>query len=466
MKALSEVVNQFKEKRVLVIGDIMLDKYFEGDVTRINPEAPVPIVHIKKEFHEIGGAGNVASNIASLGGSATIVSFCGNDSESEILKTLMDGKNIKHLLDNRYDTIQKTRIIGKGQQLLRYDKEIFAEKSFSDQVKQQLIKYASESDIIILSDYAKGAISSELISLISNFKSKIIVDPKPKNKNLYNGVLLIKSNEREALEMAGCSDIYQAGEKLRQELNSNILITHGERGMILFSDKTTEIPTFAKEVYDVTGAGDTVIATLALALATSSPLEEAAIIANHAAGIAVEKKGTYSVSSSELKNKFLSEFKKVISLEELKKQAQDAKRKGRKIVWTNGCFDLLHVGHVRYLQDAKKLGDLLIIGLNSDSSVRALKGPSRPLQSESERAEILSSLEFVDYILIFPESSVEKYLIELNPDIYVKGSDYNLELMDQKERRAVESYCGEFKFVPLTTGKSTSKIIEKIKNGN
>ncbi|MFH1307844.1 MAG: bifunctional heptose 7-phosphate kinase/heptose 1-phosphate adenyltransferase [archaeon] len=460
-----ERINKFKDANILVIGDIMLDKYFEGDVLRISPEAPVPVVHIKEEFHEIGGAGNVASNIASLGGKATIFSFVGNDPEAEILKRLLDQKSITYFFDTTSSTIQKTRVVGKGQQLVRFDKEEASEKMFSNEIKNKIIEKANEANIILISDYAKGAITLDLMNLLSNFKNKIIVDAKPKNKELFKGVFLTKSNEKESLTMSSKMNVHEAGQFLNDNLNSNILITRGGKGMVLFSDKTTEIPTYAKEVYDVTGAGDTVIAALALALSVGSSIEEAAIISNHAAGIAVGKKGTYPVSLKELKSKFEYQQMKIVNLDELKRIVEDNKRKGKKIVWTNGCFDLIHIGHVRYMQDAKKLGDILIVGLNSDASVKSLKGQFRPIQSELERAEILSSLEFVDYITIFPESSVEKYLIALKPDIYAKGSDYNLEIMNQDERKAIESYKGETKFIALTEEQSTSKIIKKIKNG-
>jgi len=465
MKRFADILAGFENKKVVVIGDVMLDKYLEGEVLRISPEAPVPIVNIKKEFYELGGAGNVAANVSSLGGDVFLFGFIGRDNEAEILKKLFKEKRINYFLDENDITIQKTRVIGKGQQLIRFDKEDTSEKQFSEEIKRKISEKAAEANIIIISDYAKGAITPELMTLLSPCNKKIIVDPKPKNKEIYKGVFLIKSNEKEAKGMSGLEDINLAGELLKKEFNSNIIITRGEKGMSLFSEKNLEIPTYAREVYDVTGAGDSVIATLGLALASNASIEEAAILANHAAGIVVGKKGTYAVSLKELKDSFFSEERKILNVEELKKVVDDYKRKGKKIVWTNGCFDLLHTGHIRYLQDAKKLGDLLIIGLNSDDSIKRLKGEGRPIQSQEERAEILSSLEFVDYLIIFSELSVEKYLAELKPNLYVKGGDYKPETINQDERKAVMSYNGEIKFIPFVEGKSTSKIIEKIKNG-
>jgi len=463
---LLKIIERFKEKNILVIGDIMLDKYIYGDVSRISPEAPVPVVKVKKESFALGGAANTALNIVELGGGVFLIGFIGKDKKAVILKKLLKKRKIPCFLESTLTTTQKTRIFGKEQQLLRFDEEETTEKIFTDKIKKKILRKAKEADIIIISDYAKGVITKDLMSLLMGYKRKMIVDPKPKNKILYRNAFLITPNEKESLEMASCSNIEEAGIRLKEELNSNVLITRGERGMLLFSDnKIVELPTYAREVYDVIGAGDTAIAALALSIASGSSLNESAVIANTAAGIAVEKKGTYPVSLKELKSKVLSEESKIVDFDDLKKIVEDYKKKNRKIIWTNGCFDLLHIGHIEYLQKAKNLGDILIVGLNSDSSVKALKGPGRPIQSQTERAEILSSLKFVDYILIFSETTVERYLKELKPDIFAKGSDYSLKAMSQKERKAMASCNGKIVFIPIVKGKSTSKMIEKIKNG-
>ncbi len=468
MEDLLSILSHFKEKEILVIGDVMLDTYFKGDVSRISAEAPIPIVSVEKEFHSLGGAGNVAANVVSLGGKATLFSFVGKDSQSEIVKKLLKESQIKSFLDNNHKTTQKIRIMGGNQQLSRADFETTDDKLFTEGVKISLIERAKKSDIIIISDYAKGAITSDLMNLLLPFKKKIICDPKPKNKDLYKGIFLLKANEKESTEMTALSNISLAGKKLKEELNANnVLITRGKNGMTIFSDsldKEINIPTSVKEVFDVTGAGDTAIAAIALAVASGASLNEAAIIANHAAGIKVEKAGTYAVSLSELSSKLVKEESKILDLERLHKTVLDLKKKGKKIVWTNGCFDLLHVGHTYYLKEAKKLGDVLIVGLNSDDSVRKLKGPMRPINTEEERAEILSSLEFVDYILIFPETSVERYLTLLKPDVFVKGGDYSIDyLLSIPEGQAVKEYSGEIKIISLVEGKSTTKILENIK---
>jgi D-glycero-beta-D-manno-heptose-7-phosphate kinase len=304
---LKQILKNFQNKKILVIGDIMLDKYFYGEVTRISPEAPIPIVNLLKEKYEIGGAGNVASNITSLGGQATIFAFAGQDEESKILKQLLQKENINHYLNLNKITTCKSRIIANQQQIgLRLDKEETEDKTFNQETKNILLQKAEQADKIIISDYSKGTITQDLINLLHQHKHKIIADLKPKNKHLYKNLYLIKPNEKEALEMANNNDIHQAGEKLKQEFNSNILITRGNKGMILFSDEIIEIPTYAKEIYDVSGAGDSVIAALALALSSNASLHESAIISNYTAGIAVEKHRTHSVNLEELKQRIFS----------------------------------------------------------------------------------------------------------------------------------------------------------------
>ncbi|MDO8460309.1 MAG: D-glycero-beta-D-manno-heptose 1-phosphate adenylyltransferase [Nanoarchaeota archaeon] len=455
---------KFKGKKIVIIGDVMLDKYIEGEVTRISPEAPVPIVKVEKEFYEVGGAGNVATNIASLGGSAFLFSFLGNDAAGQKVKEILKSKSVSFLFDESQSTIEKTRVIGKSQQLIRFDKEDIKPRVFSNLTKKAILEKVKESGIIIISDYAKGTVTQDVMNLLEEYKSKIIIDPRPQNKSLYKGVFLITPNEKECFEMSSCKDVFQGGDLLQKELSSHILVTRGEKGMAIFAENIVEIPTYAKEVYDVTGAGDTVIAALSLSLASGASLEEGAILANHAAGIAVAKKGTYNVTFKELKEKITIEGKKVVDLEELKRIVEEQKRKGRKIVWTNGCFDILHIGHIKYLQEAKKLGDILIVGINSDESVKKLKGPERPLQSEKERAEILSALDCVDYITIFPDITSTSLLGELQPNIYVKGADYTKESMNQDERKAIMDYNGNIIFIPLVEGKSTSNIIQKLRS--
>ncbi len=462
---LINILKKFPEQEIVVVGDIMLDEYIYGNVSRISPEAPVPVVCAKGDsFYELGGAANVASNISSLNGKVSIFSFIGNDRNSEILKQLLRARNIDYHLDLNSLTTHKLRIIGNSQQLVRVDYEETSDKIFPSETKKFLLERADQANMILISDYAKGAITQDLMDFLQDYKKKIIIGPKPKNKSLYQGAYLIVPNEKEALEMSGHSDVEGAAIKLRQELNSDILITRGEKGMLLFADRQIEIPTYAKEVYDVSGAGDTVIATLSLALSSGSSLEEAAILANNAAGISVEKRGTYPVSLNELESRILYEERKIVDFNELRKITGDLKRKNRRTVWTNGCFDIFHLGHKRYLEEARKQGDVLIVGVDSDDSVKRLKGPGRPVNSENDRAEILAGMGFIDYVTIFPYGSVENYLRSLKPDVYVKGGDYTIDTINQQERRIIESYGGKIILIPKVEGKSTTTTIEKIKS--
>jgi len=463
MEKLENVLLGFSGKKILIIGDLMLDRYIEGDVLRVSPEAPVPVVRVAREFFELGGAGNVASNISSLGGKAILFSFIGKDEAGNKLRSLLAERKIDFFYGESQNTIQKTRVVGMGQQIVRFDTENISRREFSGETREILAAKAREADFIVISDYAKGVVTEDLMNFLSEYKNKIIVDPKPENKRLYMGVYLVTPNEGESLELSGCSEVISAGEKLKKDLGSSILITRGREGMVLFLDSVRIFPTYAQEVYDVSGAGDSVVAALSLSLAAGASLEEASIIANHVAGIAVSKKGTYSVKLEELRSKIFSEDRKIVSFEELKAIVADYKRKGKKVVWTNGCFDVLHTGHVKYLKKAKEFGDILIVGLNSDASIRSIKGPTRPVQSETERAEILSSLEFVDYVYVFPELNTERCLIELNPDVYAKGGDYNIDTINQIERNIVEGYGGKIALVSFIEGKSTTNIISRIK---
>ena len=297
-KKLLKIVNKFKEQKILVIGDLILDKYINGDVVRVSPEAPVLILNKTSEDYVLGGAGNVAANIASLSGNAMLMGFIGKDNEGRKIIELAEKKAIQIFPAYDYKTIKKTRITSENQQLLRIDEEDTNPKYFNLNLIKQKI---NQVDLIIISDYAKGAITENLMKLISDKNKKIIVDPKPQNKSFYKDVFLITPNQKEALEMSSCSDVHEAGEKLKEELSANIIITRGKEGMSIFNKCVTDIPTFAKEVFDVSGAGDTVIATLGLALASGADLEQAAIIANHAAEIVVGKHKTAMANFSELK---------------------------------------------------------------------------------------------------------------------------------------------------------------------
>jgi D-beta-D-heptose 7-phosphate kinase/D-beta-D-heptose 1-phosphate adenosyltransferase len=464
MEGLSEVLNRFPDRKITIIGDVMLDKDIFGEVSRISPESLAFILKVKEESYNPGGAANVAANISSLGGKASLFGFVADDEPGRILKSILDERKISYNFDSNSKTTLKIRPKFKSPLPVRIDYEDEGSKLFSLATLKIMKEEIANSDLILISDYAKGAITRDLINFVKNSGKRIIIDPKPKNILLYENSFLITPNEKEALEMSGQKDIYSAGRYLRERLSCNVLITRGEKGMSLFSDNEIDIPTSAKEVYDVTGAGDTVIATLALSIASGASLEEAVIIANHAAGIAVSKAGTYQVKIGELERKVSGRGTKIKTFDELNYLVEDLRKKGKRIVWTNGCFDLFHLGHKYYLEKAREKGDVLIVGLDSDKSVRILKGPARPIYSETERAELLSIIESVNYITIFQAGELATYLRKLKPDVYVKSDIYTLDTINQEERKIVEGYGGEIYLPKGLPGFSTTNVINKILN--
>jgi D-beta-D-heptose 7-phosphate kinase/D-beta-D-heptose 1-phosphate adenosyltransferase len=465
MERLLEILRNFPERKITVIGDIMLDKTIIGEVHRISPEAPIQIVNVKEEFYEPGGAANVATNVASLGGKVSLFGFAGKDNNANILLEILEEKDINYFLDETAITTLKIRVRSKNQQLLRIDYEESSPKTFNSDIRKVMRKEIENSDLILISDYAKGAITGDLMSFLKSLGKKVVIDPKPQNISFYPNFFLITPNEKEALEMSKQENIHSAGRYLQKVLDCNVLITHGEKGMMLFSDNEIEIPTTLREVYDVTGAGDTANAAICLSLASGASLEEAVLIANHAAGISVGKIGTYQVKLGELEKAISGEEKKLKTLDELVEVIRELKRKQKKIVWTNGCFDLFHAGHKYSLEQARKKGDVLIVGLDSDESVRKLKGPERPIYNQEQRAEILSGMGFVDYITIFSSGKAVEYLKKLEPHVYVKSGDYTIDTINQEERKVVESYGGEI-YLPkgIISELSTTNTIKKIKN--
>lgn len=459
---LSEIISDFKNRRITVIGDVMLDKTIVGHISRISPEAPTPILDIENEFYNAGGAANVAANISTLGGKVNIFGFIGDDEAGKILRKILEEKGIGYNFENNSRTTLKVRRRAGNQQLSRDDWEDKNPKKFGLKTLSILSQEAKDSDVILISDYAKGTISRDLMDFIHSLNKKIIVDPKPQNMSLYEKSFLITPNEKEALETTKEKDVYAAGRYLREKLKCNVLVTRGEKGMTLFSDNEIDIPTSAKEVYDVTGAGDTAIAALSLSLASGASLEQSVMIANHAAGISVGKIGTYQVNVGELERRISGEGRKVKTFDELTSLVEDLRKKGKKIVWTNGCFDLFHLGHKYSLEKAKEKGDVLIVGLDSDESVKALKGPARPIYNQKERAELLSAIESVNYITIFSFGSVAKYLEQLKPEVYVKSGNYTLDTINQEERKIIEKYGGEIYLPKGLPGFSTTNVIRRI----
>lgn len=471
--------NSIESKNILVIGDVMLDTYYTGDVKRISPEAPVPVFHKKSERSVLGGAANVAANLVAAGQNVAMMSIIGNDKTGETLKSILDSQRIDTELIiplDRYTT-EKTRFLAvNNQQVLRLDVE--DTDSLSDTDCQTLLELLMDKvknyDLILISDYLKGLLTFDftqgIISVAKDHNIPVLIDVKDSKLDKYNHATLLKPNLKELCDLTGMKaesdeEIIKASEKLKRQCNCEyVLTTCGGRGMILIGDNNPYlINSYGQEVFDVTGAGDTTIAYLGTCMVNGYSMRESVDIANLAAGIQVSKVGTSSVYWSEIRERMTSQIggtiHKVLSGFMVDTFRKDHKNK--KIVFTNGCFDILHIGHIRYLQEAAKLGDILIVGLNSDDSVKQLKGTERPINSELERAEMLCALDFVDYVVIFEENTPLKLIKTIEPDILVKGGDYNPnEVVGKKE---VEARGGKLILIPFVEGKSTTKIIERIK---
>lgn len=451
----AELIHLFPKATVLVIGEIMLDKTIIGDVSRIAPEAPVPVVHVSEEQHFLGGAANVAANIASLGGRAILCGYVGADTAADKVRALCKEKGIAcAFCVAKEPTILKMRVTSAGQQLVRVDYERKWVATDRHDISDAMRPFLSEIDVIVLSDYNKGMHTPELVKNVLALGKPVIADPKPENLTMFAGATLIQPNHLAAEKATGKKlDTEDAvtcvGHELSKRLGSNLLITRGAHGMSLIEKdgSVMHIPTQAREVYDVTGAGDSSIATLSLAVGSGASLREAVILANQTAGIKVGKRGTATVSARELANAFESGHVKIKTAEEMQWIADELKGRGKKIVFTNGFFDVLHIGHAKLLIHAKMLGDKLVLGINTDASIRRLKGNGRPLVPQIERAEILSAIEAVDYIVFFDEDTPLRLIEQLRPDVIVKGGNFKPEEVVGYEM--LKGYGGKIEVVPL-----------------
>ncbi|ACM20474.1 D-glycero-D-mannoheptose-7-phosphate kinase and D-glycero-D-mannoheptose-1-phosphate adenylyltransferase [Geotalea daltonii FRC-32] len=481
-KDLESLFTRAREIKSLVIGDLMLDEYLWGKAERISPEAPVQVVDVTREDLRLGGAGNVVNNLVALGCQVAVCSVIGGDENGTHLRHAFTGKGVDLagvFEDPLRRTSKKTRVIAANQQIVRIDRE--SKEEIAPEFEEKLIGFitaeASRFNVILISDYLKGVLTGKVLAAVTangrRLGIPVVVDPKGIDYSKYRGATILTPNRKEAeaashIVIKDEAGLIKAGETLLRELDLDaLLITRSEEGMSLFQQNVarTHIPTVAREVFDVTGAGDTVLSVLSLGLACGLSMAESAGIANVAAGIAVGKLGTSTVSPAEI----IAEIghvhpdsdAKIKNLDVLASLVAEAKAKGKRVVFTNGCFDLLHVGHVKYLQKARTFGDLLIVGLNSDASVRALKGETRPLIVETERAHILAALDCVDYVVIFDEETPLKLIEALQPLVLVKGGDYTPERVVGKD--VVESYGGRVELVTFVDGKSTTGIIEKIR---
>ena len=465
----------YSSASVLVVGDLMLDRYWHGATSRISPEAPVPVVHVKEDEQRAGGAGNVALNIAALGAKVSALGFTGQDEAADKLKILLKKAGVLCLFEALKDTptITKLRVMSRHQQLIRLDFEDGFQSIDSKKLLHHYDAEINQAQVIILSDYGKGTLNDieNFIKLARQKNKTVLIDPKGSDFNRYKGASLITPNLNEFEAVVGsCADqaeIVNKGMALLEQLDLQaLLITRGEHGMTLLTkdEKPLHLPTHAREVFDVTGAGDTVISTLAASLAAKKSLAEATALANIAAGIVVGKMGTATVNADEL-NYALSgqrpQHKGAGSLKAILAAKTHAQSQGEKIVLTNGCFDILHLGHISYLKQAKALGDRLIVLVNSDASVKRLKGESRPINDLHTRMEMLAALECVDWVMEFTQDTPQTIIAQILPDILVKGGDYT-DITTIAGHKEVLANGGEVKVLTFVEGHSTTNIIKSI----
>ena len=476
-------ISIFERCKIIVIGDLMIDEYLWGNVDRISPEAPVPVVSVERESYTLGGAGNVINNLISVGAQVSVASAIGTGINADILiKTFADMKlDTSGLIrDPNRPTTKKTRIIAANQQVLRIDRETTRPitELAASHIYNFLEKHISTSHAILFSDYGKGLLSPDLlkrlIDLANYYNKPTLCDPKGLSFKKYAGTFIITPNKKEAslaagVEIKDTDSLIAAGEKLLSDIPvKNVLITCGKDGMVLFEEGHPPhmISAKARQVFDVSGAGDTVLAVLGMAVAAGLSLAEGATLANLAAGLVVGKVGTAPIEKEELQEALDTAGKhavpKLKNLTTLTYLVNRLKADGKRIVLANGCFDLLHAGHIRFLAKAKEMGDVLIVALDTDESVRILKGEGRPILGEKERVQIISALDSVDYVTVFSSDKLFELLQAIRPDILIKGSNYTSEMVRGHE--VVEKFGGRVELLPITEKMSSTRIINQIKN--
>lgn len=464
----------YKQAGVLVVGDVMLDRYWHGPTNRISPEAPVPVVKVTMVEERPGGAANVAMNIASLGANSRLVGLTGIDDAAKALTENLNGVNVRcdFVAIPTHPTITKLRVLSRNQQLIRLDFEEGFENVDAQPMLERIEQALPHIGALVLSDYAKGALTEveKMIALANKAGVPVLIDPKGNNFERYRGATLLTPNMSEFEAIVGrCKDNKDVEEKGMQLLESlelsALLVTRSEQGMSLIrrNEAPLHLPTEAQEVFDVTGAGDTVIGVLAASIASGRPLHEACALANAAAGVVVGKLGTSTVSPIELENAIRGRAENgfgVMTESQLKQAVADARARGERVVMTNGCFDILHAGHVSYLANARKLGDRLIVAVNSDASTRRLKGETRPVNPLDQRMIVLGALGAVDWVVPFEEDTPQRLISEILPDILVKGGDYQPdEIAGSKE---VWAAGGQVMVLNFEDGISTTNIIKNI----
>lgn len=477
---LSLLEGGFSQLKVLVVGDIMLDRYIHGEVDRISPEAPVPVLRHAQRYERAGGAANVAMNLAGLGCHAVLAGFWGSDSEQAEIKALLDraGVDTVGVVSSSLPTISKTRIVGRTQQLLRLDIESREAPPAAEleRLVERATALVDKVHAVVLSDYAKGALSRSVCeSVIRSAKAKgipVLADPKTPDFGKYAGATSVCPNLSELSLATGISShqtdaLLDAGQLQVEKHGIQFLtLTMSEKGIaVLWPERRYHSPARAREVFDVSGAGDTVIATLAAALAGGLQVETAVELANLAAGIVVGKMGTVPVAQHELiaaltPSTNITASEKMLDRQRVAKRVAEWRAAGETIVFTNGCFDLLHVGHITLLEDCRRFGTKLVLGLNADASVCRLKGPTRPIVGERERARVMAALASVDAVVLFEEDTPLELIRELHPDVLVKGGDYTIETVVGHED--VLAAGGRVEIVPTVEGFSTTNIVRKM----
>ena len=459
---------------VTVIGDVMLDRFWSGASRRVSPEAPVPVVSVTGEEDRAGGAGNVAVNLAELGLSVSLVGLCGEDEHARALRACVEAAGVRwNVMPCTAETIVKLRVLSRNQQLLRMDFEESLASHANDLFVRYAQQYLADADLVVFSDYAKGSLAlvQPLLAHCRELNKTTLVDPKGLDFERYRGASLLTPNLAEFEAIVGPCDtdeiLLERAEALRVSLDlDGILVTRSEAGMTLVQagQPPAQFSASAREVFDVTGAGDTVIAVMAGCLSAGLPMRDAAHFANHAAGVVVAKLGTASVSPEELLTAVYAApagtASNILAETSLANVLNDLRVAGQRIVMTNGCFDLIHPGHVRYLQQARALGDVLVVAVNDDDSVRRLKGESRPVNTLDDRMAVLAALSAVDYVVSFSDYTPARLIEALAPDVLVKGGDYAVEQIAGHE--SVLARGGEVRVLDFIDGHSTSRLIERI----
>ncbi len=469
---MKQIFTPDNKARVLIVGDVILDRYLYGETTRISPEAPVPVVHVKETEERPGGAGNVALNISKLGVQSCLVGVTGKDDSADRLEACLsdEGVECQFIRQDGFPTVTKLRVLSQHQQLIRLDYESNTPQIDGRKISELFVQQLKETKVVVLSDYAKGSLLGigNLIQQARANECTVLVDPKGADFTRYQGANILTPNLKEFETVVdGCNgvdEIVSKGKVLCETLSLEaLLITRGKDGMTLIrpAESAVHFPSHALDVFDVTGAGDTVIATLAAAIASGHDMVHATALANEAAGLVVAKLGTAYVTVDELNHAFMEHHVKnkgILDNDRLMSVVNEIKKQGETLVMTNGCFDILHAGHVQYLQQAKQLGDYLLVAVNDDASVSRLKGNDRPVNKLEDRMLVLDALESVDWVIPFTDDTPEDLINKVLPDILVKGGDYQVDEIAGAD--SVLKNKGEVRILPLLEGCSTSHIID------